>query len=439
MLNEKENSLGYERVEVEAPFEMPCIRIPDFKKCPRRSIVEFGALPEDRAATTHALSLAIANASAVGGGVVIVPEGKWLCSGIRFKSNVNLHLERGARLSFSGVPDDYLPAVPSSWEGFECLNYAPLIYGYECENVAISGEGTLVAEMEVWEKWFARPPAHMEGLKRLYEMGSKDWPLDMRDMTEGDANLRPQFVQFNRCRHVLIEGVSIENSPFWVLHPFLCEDVVIRRVSVKAHGHNNDGVDPEMCQNLLIEDCVFDQGDDAIAIKSGRNRDAWRIGVPTRNVVIRNCEVKNAHQLLAVGTELSAGVENVLVENCRLDKSIGEVGHLLYIKTNERRGGWVRNVWMRDIEAGDLRKGILGIDTDVLFQWRDLVPTYEKRMTRIESVRVENIRVGEVGYVYRILGDERLPVADVRMSGIEYESAREANEVRNAQAVNCPE
>ncbi|MBD5778560.1 glycoside hydrolase family 28 protein [Pelagicoccus sp. NFK12] len=439
MLNEKENSLGYERVEVEAPFEMPCIRIADFKKCPRRSIVEFGALPEDRAATTHALALAIANASAAGGGVVVVPEGKWLCSGIRFKSNVNLHLERGARLSFSGAPEDYLPAVSSSWEGFECLNYAPLIYGYECENVAISGEGTLVAEMEVWEEWFARPPAHMEGLKRLYEMGSKDWPLDMRDMTEGDANLRPQFVQFNRCRHVLIEGVSIVNSPFWVLHPFLCEDVVIRRVSVKAHGHNNDGVDPEMCQNLLIEDCVFDQGDDAIAIKSGRNRDAWRIGVPTRNVVIRNCEVKNAHQLLAVGTELSAGVENVLVENCRLDKSIGEVGHLLYIKTNERRGGWVRNVWMRDIEAGDLRKGILGIDTDVLFQWRDLVPTYEKRMTRIESVRVENIRVGEVGYVYRILGDERLPVADVRMSGIKYESAREANEVRNAQAVDCPE
>ncbi|MDQ8181011.1 glycoside hydrolase family 28 protein [Pelagicoccus sp. SDUM812005] len=439
MNQQREARLGREYVEVEAPFDMPRIQIPDFGDCQRRSILEFGAKAADRPATTRAIATAIADANAAGGGVVEVPEGDWLCSGVRFKSNVCLHLQRGARLIFSGNPDDYLPAVPSSWEGFECLNYRPLIYAYECENVAISGEGALVAEMEVWEEWFARPPAHMEGLKRLYEMGSKDWPLEKRDMTQGDANLRPQFVQFNRCRHVLIEGVSIENSPFWVLHPFLCEDVVIRRVSVKAHGHNNDGVDPEMCQNLLIEDCVFDQGDDAIAIKSGRNRDAWRIGVPTRNVVIRNCHVKNAHQLLAVGTELSAGVENVLVENCSLDKSIGEVGHLLYIKTNERRGGWVRKVWMRNIEAGDLRKGVLAIDTDVLFQWRDLVPTYEKRMTRIESVRVENIKVGEVGYVYRILGDERLPVADVRMSGIEYESAREANEVRNAQAVDCPE
>lgn len=437
MMSEEKSVLRYEKVEVEAPFEMPCIHIPDFDGCPRFSIVEFGANPRDRSATMSAIERAISAANGAGGGVVVVPEGEWLCSAIRFKSNVNLQLSRGARLSFSGNPEDYLPPVRSSWEGFECLNYSPLIYGYECENVAISGEGVLVAEMETWEKWFDRPAPHMEGLKQLYEMGSKDVPLTQRDMTKGAANLRPQFVQFNRCRHVLIEGVSIENSPFWVLHPFLCSDVVIRGVSVKAHGHNNDGVDPEMCQNLLIEDCVFDQGDDAIAIKSGRNRDAWRIGVPTRNVVIRNCEVKNAHQLLAVGTELSGGIENVLVEDCRLDKSIGEVGHLLYIKTNERRGGWVRNIWMRKIEAGDLRRGILAIDTDVLFQWRDLVPTYEKRMTRIECVRMENIQVGNVGYVYRVVGDARLPVSDVRMSGLCYESARATSEVSNAQGVEC--
>ncbi|MDQ8187711.1 glycoside hydrolase family 28 protein [Pelagicoccus sp. SDUM812002] len=436
MQKEKEKRLGYELVKVEAPFKMPRIRIPDFENCQRYSILDYGAAREDRSATTKAIARAIADANAAGGGVVVVPKGEWLCSGVRFKSNVNLHLARDARLSFSGNPKDYLPAVPSSWEGFECLNYVPLIYGYECENVAISGEGTLVAEMDTWEKWFARPPAHMEGLKLLYEMGCKDWPLGERDMTKGDANLRPQFVQFNRCRQVLIEGVSIENSPFWVLHPFLCENVVIRGVSVRAHGHNNDGVDPEMCQNMLIEDCVFDQGDDAIAIKSGRNQDAWRIGVPTRNVVIRNCEVKNAHQLLAIGTELSAGVENVLIENCSLDKSLGDVGHLLYIKTNERRGGWVRNVWMRNIESGDLRKGILGIDTDVLYQWRELVPTYEKRITQIKFVRMENIKVGNVRYVYRICGDSLLPVSDVRLSGIEGGTSQEESVAINALAVD---
>ncbi|MBC2606494.1 glycoside hydrolase family 28 protein [Pelagicoccus albus] len=418
------SGLRFEEIEVEAPFEMPVITVPDFSECERYPITEYGAIQGDKNATVNAIATAIDKASSAGGGVVVVPAGEWLTGPVHFKSNVNLHLEEGAILLFSENPEDYLPAVKTTWEGMECYNYSPLVYAYECENIAITGGGKLQAKLDVWREWYKRPPAHMEALKLLYEMASTDVPVEDRVMTKDDANMRPQFIQFNRCENVLLEGVSIEDSPFWVIHPFLSKNVVIRGVKVRAHGHNNDGVDPEMSQNILIEDCTFDQGDDAIAVKSGRNQDAWRLDTPTRNVVVRNCFVKNGHQLLAIGSELSGGVENVLIENCSLDRSIAGVGHLLFIKTNERRGGWVKNIHLRNIESGDLRYGVLGIETDVLYQWRDLVPTYERRLTPISEVYLENVRAGSVEYVVKIQGQAELPVKKVRMANIEVENFR---------------
>jgi len=138
--------------------------------------------------------------------------------------------------------------------------------------------------MDTWKKWFARPKAHMESLKRLYNLSAKNIPVTERQMVNDTANLRPQFVQFNRCENIVLEGISITNSPFWTIHPYLCKNIVIRNIKVYAHGHNNDGVDPEMTQNLLIENCTFDQGDDAIAIKSGRNQEGWRIKVPSKTL-----------------------------------------------------------------------------------------------------------------------------------------------------------
>jgi len=237
--------------------------------------------------------------------------------------------------------------------------------------------------------------------------------------------MRPQFIQFNRCENVLLEGVSIENSPFWVIHPFLSKNVVIRDVKVKAHGHNNDGVDPEMTQNLLIENCHFDQGDDAIAVKSGRNQDAWRLNTPSKNIVIRNCHVRQGHQLLAVGSELSGGIENVLVENCTLDKRISGVRHLMFIKTNIRRGGYVKNIFMRKVSAGDISNGVLGIATDVLYQWKDLVPTYEERLTPISDVFLENITAGGMKYIASLKAGKEIPARNITLKNIKAGEVRE--------------
>ncbi len=413
------STLAYETISVEnAPFEMPSFEVPDFSKASRFSIEDFGAMENNQASVSKAFAAAIEAAHVAGGGQVVVPEGHWPTGKIHLKSGVCLNLEKGSVLEFSSNPEDYLPAVQSTWEGMECFNYSPLIYAFECENVGIIGEGKLYANLDTWKIWYKRPPEHLEASKRLYEMASHDVPVEDRDMTTGEANMRPQFIQFNRCVGVRLEGISIENSPFWVIHPFMSRDVLVRGVKVKAFGHNNDGVDPEMSQNILIEDCVFDQGDDAIAIKSGRNRDAWRLDMPTRNVVVRNCVVKNGHQLCAIGSELSGGVENVLVENCSLDKDIENVGHLLFIKTNERRGGFVRNIYMRNVDAGGLRYGVLGIETDVLYQWKNLVPTYETRLTPIEDVYVENVDVEQAKYVTKIEGQLELPVERVVLKSV---------------------
>lgn len=410
------NKVLVKEIDVEAPFEMTALSVPDFSNCRRFDITDFGAVTGNIDKTTKAISDAMKRASK-NGGVVIIPEGEWLTGAIHFRSNVNLHLEEGAVLLFSENPEDYLPMVNTTWEGMECYNYSPLIYAYECENIAITGKGLLKAKMDVWRTWFPRPEAHMAGLKKLYNMAAKNVPVEKRKMVGFDANFRPQFIQFNRCENVLLQGVSIENSPFWVIHPYICNNVVIRDLNVFAHGHNNDGVDPEMSRNVLIEDCVFDQGDDAIAVKSGRNQDAWRLNSPAKNIVIRNCLVKNGHQLLAIGSELSGGVENIYMTNCEVVDG-AKLNHLVFIKTNERRGGYVKNIFVNDIKSGKIDQGVLGIETDVLYQWRDLVPTYERRLTPISNIFLTNMTSSEAKFVSRILAQEELPVENVALKGI---------------------
>ncbi|MCP8898274.1 glycoside hydrolase family 28 protein [Gilvimarinus xylanilyticus] len=424
----KKQAMPMEEINVSAPFAMPTLRIPDFSGRPSYRITDFGARPDDKVVNGKAIHRAIALASENGGGTVVIPRGEWLTGKIHLQSHVNLHLEEGAVLLFSEDPADYLPAVKTTWEGMECYNYSPLIYAYGCDNIAITGKGTLKARLDVWEVWYGRPEPHMDALAELYHMAAKGVPVQERQMAYEGANLRPHFVQFNRCRHVLVEGISIENSPFWVLHPFLSKDVVIRGVSVHAHGHNNDGVDPEMTQNMLIENCTFDQGDDAIAVKSGRNQDAWRLNRPAKNIVMRHCRIKQAHQLLAVGSELSGGVENILVEHCQFDDGTeyAGTGNLVFIKTNERRGGFVRNITVRDVTAVALEGGALSIATDVLYQWRDLVPTYERRLTPIEGITLENIRIEQARYLCKINGQQALPVKDVTLNNVRADQLKEA-------------
>ncbi|WP_223154830.1 glycoside hydrolase family 28 protein [Aestuariibaculum sediminum] len=303
----------------------------------------------------------------------------------------------------------------------ECYNYSPLIYAYQCKNIAITGEGKLKAKMDVWKTWFSRPEPHMNSLKKLYNLASYNTPIEERQMVNDTAHFRPQFIQFNRSENILLECISIENSPFWTIHPYLSKDVVIRNMSVYTHGHNNDGVDPEMSENVLIENCVFDQGDDAIAIKSGRNQDAWRLNTPSKNIVMRNCTMKNGHQLVAIGSESSGSIENVFVDNCNVIDG-AKMYHLVFIKTNERRGGYVKNIHVKNIQAGKIANGIIGIETDVLYQWGNLVPTIERKLTPIKDIYITNVHATKTKYFSKISGQTELPIENIFLNKVVVDS-----------------
>lgn len=421
----------YDTVNVEAPFPMEPIKIFVFpeKDFP---ITKYGAVAGGEINNTKAISDAIAACNKAGGGRVVVPAGEWLTGPVHFKSNVNLHLEKDAVLVFSDNPEEYLPAVQTSWEGMECFNYSPLVYAFECENIAITGEGTLKPKMGTWRKWFSRPKAHMDALKELYTMASTDVPVEQRQMAVGDNNLRPHLIHFNRSKNILLDGFIIRDSPFWTIHMYMCDGGVVRNLNVRAHGHNNDGIDLEMASNFLVEDCTFDQGDDAVVIKSGRNRDAWRLDKPCENIVIRNCKINAGQSLLGVGSEMSGGVRNIYMHDCVAPNN---VHRLFFIKTNHRRGGFIENIHMENIETGSTLR-VLEIDTEVLYQWRNLVPTYETRITRIENIFMSNIKCESARGIIDLKGDERLPIKNVELRNIHVGRVADfISEVKNAENV----
>jgi len=322
-------------------------------------ITDHGAMARAEADNTEAIRRAIAACHAAGGGRVVVPAGVFPTGAIHLKSKVNLHLEEGATLRFFPDPAKYLPVVFTRFEGTEHMGYSPLVYAFEQEDVAVTGRGTLDggASPENWWKWKRGPDA--ASIKRLLDMNERRTPVSDRVFGEGHY-LRPSFIQPYRCRNVLIEGVTIRNSPMWEIHPVLCTNVTVRGVNVVSHGPNNDGCNPESSRDVLIEDSVFDTGDDCIAIKSGRNEDGRRLATPSEDIVIRGCTMKDGHGGVVVGSEVSGGVRNVFVERCRMDSP--HLDRALRFKSNARRGGVVENVYMRDVEIGRVAEAVVTVD-----------------------------------------------------------------------------
>lgn len=325
-------------------------------------ITHFGAIGDGHTDASDAIRRAIDACHAAGGGRVIVPGGAvFLTGAIHLKSQVNLHIEAGATLRFTPDPARY-PLVHTRWEGVECMNFSPLIYAYGQENIAITGKGTLDggAARDNWWDWNIKPnPKQDTDRDLLLQMGEDGIPVEQRIFGPGHL-LRPSFIQPYACRNVLIEGLSIINSPMWELHPVLCQNVSIRGITIHAHGPNNDGCDPESCLDVLIEDCVFDTGDDCIAIKSGRNNDGRRLSVPTENVIIRQCKMQDGHGGVVLGSECSGHIRNVFIERCEMDSP--NLDRALRFKNNAARGAILENVFMRDVTIGRVGEAVLTID-----------------------------------------------------------------------------
>ena len=392
----------------EAPFAFEPLEMYVFpeKDFP---ITKYGAKPGDVKATTAAFAKAMAACNKAGGGRVVVPAGEWLTGPVHFLSYCNLYLSEGARLVFDDDLSLYYPAVQASWEGAECMNISPLLYAFECENIAISGPGTLAPEMDFWRTWFDRSDSHIQATRQLYAMCSTQVPVEDRHMEREGVRMRPHLIHFNRCTNVHLDGFRIRESPFWTIHLFMCKDVWAHGLDVYAHGHNNDGIDLEMTQHAVVEDCTFDQGDDAVVLKAGRNQDGWALDMPTQDIVVRNCEIVQGHCLLGIGSEMSGGVRRVYMHDCH---SSDQVYRLFYIKTNHRRGGFIEDVTVENVSATKMLR-VFEIDTDVMYQWRDIVPTFETRITRIHNITVRGARAEQSEAVYQLRGDSREPIEGI--------------------------
>ncbi len=368
---------------LKSNFEIE-VKRPEF---PEREfdLKEFGGVADGEFDNTEVFAEAISSCHQAGGGTIVVPAGEWFTGPIHFKSNVHLKLEKGAVISFSDDFEDYLPVVFTRWEGNECYNYSPLIYAQDCENIAITGKGKLVGNGAKWWPWKQTQHA---AAKELYDAEYNG--IAVKDRIFGrEEGLRPQFIQPINSKNILIEGITIVDGPMWTIHPVYCENTIIRDLKIITDGPNTDGINPDSCKNMLIEDCDFETGDDCIAIKSGINEDGRRVNKPTENLLIRNCKAKEGHGGVVIGSEMSGGVKNVHVYDCVFNG--GERG--VRLKSMRGRGGCVENLLFEDIEINNLRDQ--GIILNMYYDATTVEPRSEMpplfRNITVRNIKGENI------------------------------------------------
>nr|WP_315221741.1 glycoside hydrolase family 28 protein [uncultured Flavobacterium sp.] len=357
------------------------------------------------------------------GGTIIVPKGIYKINGpIHFVSNVNLKIEKGAKIKFSDNPDDYLPMVLTSWEGTMVYNYSPLIYAFECENIAITGEGTIDGEGGMTWKSFKSKENEGKNLSR--EMNHNNVPLKDRKFGKGYF-LRPQMIQFFKCKNILVENIRIEDSPFWCLHLLQSQSITVRGISYKSFNYNNDGIDPEYAKDVLIENVTFDNADDNVAIKAGRDDEGRaNSATPSENIVIRNCNFKGLHGVV-IGSEMSAGVQNVYVENC---KTVGYLKRGIYLKTNADRGGFIKNIFVRKIQLDEVE--------DCIYITANYHGEGKGHQSEISNVSFSDItcnKVSAAGIVIQGFPDKK--IKNISLNNIEIKWAKNAISSENAENV----
>lgn len=401
----------------------------------RFDISAFGAKGDGITLNTAAINTAIDRCAEAGGGRVVVPAGRFLTGAVHLGSNVDLHISKGATLLFSPDPAHY-PLVFTRWEGVEVMNHSPLIYAYGQQNIAITGRGTIDGQgsIENWWSWSSGAkfgwregmPDQRPARNALFRMAEDGVPVEQRVFGQGHY-LRPPLIQTYACENVLIEGVRLRNSPFWNIHPVLCHNVIVRDVDISGHGPNNDGCDPESVDHMLIERCTFNTGDDCIAIKSGRNADGRRINVPSQNIVIRDCVMKDGHGGVVTGSEISGGVRWVFAENCRMDSP--DLWYAIRFKNNALRGGVLEHFYFRDIEVGQVSKAIMTCD----FNYEEGAKGAFTPVLR--HVTIERLHASQALRVLDSQGLMDAPVSDITLRDCTFEGVTEASIVTHTEGL----
>ncbi|REH01817.1 glycoside hydrolase family 28 protein [Flavobacterium aquicola] len=407
--------------EIIKRIQLPVI--PSFKI----EVTKLGAKGDSVSNAKPAFDKAMALCKKNNGGTIIVAKGIYTLNGpIHFVSNVKLHLEDGAKIRFGSNPKDY-PLVLTSWEGTMLYNYSPLIYGNNVENISITGTGIIDGEAKkTWIKW---KPLEEKDKLLSREMNHKNIPIKERIFGEGHY-LRPQLIQFINSKNILIENVQIEDSPFWCVHLLKSKSITVRGVKYNAHNNNNDGVDPEYSSDILIENVLFDNADDNVAIKAGRDDEGRsNSNTPSENIVIRNCEFKGLHAIV-IGSEMSAGVRNVYVEN---SKFRGYLKRGIFIKTNSDRGGYIKDVYFNNLAFGKV-EDCLYITANYHGEGSGLNPS------NVSDISFSNISCAEAtntGIVIEGFPDKK--VTNIKLDNINIQSAKNGMTAVNSGNVSINE
>jgi len=421
--------------EIEANIQVPIFSEKSF------NVLDFGAKEAVDFNNSEPFANAIKACNEAGGGKVIVPKGVFHSGPIHLLDNVNFHLEEDAEIRFSTNPKDFLPLVHTSFEGTELMNYSPLVYAHGKKNIALTGKGILngQANNENWWTWKGSknygwtegmPHQNNEDARpRLVEMAEQN--VAVKERVFGDKYfIRPNFIEFFECQNILIKGVKIINAPFWIIHPIKSNHITIDGVTVESHGPNNDGCDPEYCKNVIIKNCLFNTGDDCIAIKAGRNADGRRVAIKSENIIVKDCRMIDGHGGVVMGSEISAGVSNVFVEDCVMDSP--NLDRAIRIKTNTKRGGLVENVFVRNIEVGQVKEAVLKVNLHYA-TYNDQKGNF---MPKVRNIKLENVKVKNGGY-YGILanGYEESPIENITFKNIIIENVDEAFSLKNVHGL----
>jgi polygalacturonase len=383
----------------------------------------FGAAPDGKSKSTDAIRKAIAAAAANGGGTVLFAGGVFLTGPIHLKSNITLHVDAGAVVRFSSDFDDYLPMVRMRWEGTEVVNFSPLIYGDNVDNVAITGRGLIDGGGEPWWDMFRKLkaehkrtgafPHDSKWQKEFARLNTDraDWPDDRRMLEVGF--LRPPLIQILNCRNLSISDLTLKNPPFWTINPVYCDGVTVRGVTIDNpdDSPNTDGINPESSRNVHISDSHINSGDDCITIKSGRDRQGRRIGRPSENVTITNCTMLHGHGGVAIGSEMSGGVRRVAISNCVFQGT----DRGIRIKSTRGRGGAVEDVRVSNIVMRDIKQEAITLNS---FYTDVPVEPVSERTPRFRNIRISGV-TAHADQAGTLLGLEEARLDDVTLTDID--------------------
>ncbi len=411
------------------------------------NVLDYGAVPDGRTMNTRAFARAVAACEAAGGGTVVFPAGRYLSGSIQLGSNLTLQLDAGATLLYSADPAES-PLVPGRWEGTNVWGHAPLLYANGCENLAIVGRGTIDGQGENWWWRAGREPARAAEARparaawlRLLDQIEAGRKTTVADFALAAEFLRPPLIEMYGCRNVLVDGVTVTDSPFWLLHPVYSEHIVVRGVAFVSWGPNGDGIDVDSCRDVRISDCFFSTGDDCIVIKSGKDADGRRVGRPTEFVTVTNCVMYKGHGAIVIGSETAGGVRDVLASNIVARGT--ERG--VRIKSMRGRGGVVENVRCENFIVEDAPHEAIEVTT--LYGPSAPEPISE-RTPVFRNFAFSHFTVVNAAQVVSIEGLPEMPIRQISLTDItgtgriglicEHAAGVELRDVRVGAAVGPP-